>query len=73
MKNRRYNGFHGVLIIMIVAAIAIVGVLGYVFYKNFAKSTKNTGATVRWQYNQQEDKWFVAQGTAPACKQPFVF
>lgn len=73
MNKREYDGFHGVLIIVIVAAIAGAGVLGYVFYKNLAKNTKNTDTTVRWQYDQQKGEWFVAQGTAPACKEPFVF
>ena len=70
MNKHRHSGFHGVLLIVIVAIIAVAGALGYVLYKNL---NKHTDTAVRWQYNQQEDKWFVAQGTAPACKQPFVF
>lgn len=73
MNKHRHNGFHGVLFIVIITVVALAGVLGYALYKNLAKNTKNTDTIVRWQYDQQKDEWLVAQGTAPACKEPFVF
>lgn len=79
MNMRKQDGFHVLLLGVIIIAIAIAGVLGVILYKNFTKNTNtttmnaNTDTAVRWEYNQQENEWFVAQGTAPACKEPFVF
>lgn len=75
------DGFH---IIGLIVALLVVGTIGLVGYKVLttqdkpaSESTPNSSAKtngdVQWAFNQQTQRWFVASGTAPKCKEPFTF
>lgn len=72
------RGFSVVEGLIILAVLAVIGFVGYtVFTKMKSDSKQQTPGTstgdVRWQYNEQSSAWETVSGTAPECKEPFVF
>lgn len=55
----------------------VIAVLGVIIFTGIAvlHKSKNKPATseVTWSFNEQQLKWFARTGTAPMCKDPFVF
>lgn len=63
-------GFYLWPLLLFIVIISVTGSIGYMI---FSKSEDKANAAVRWSYDQVEDKWFVAEGQAPKCQQPFNF
>lgn len=70
MLKTKENGFHVVLLIVL---LAVCGVIGFVGYVVFTKAQDKVNADVRWSYNSVKNEWFVKEGIAPTCKDPYVF
>jgi hypothetical protein len=73
VKNKNQKGFSIVEALII---LIIFGVIGSAFLlvsgrnKTGGKaSTANIGGPVQWGYSQQQGRWIVTSGTAPACPQ----
>lgn len=80
LKRLTASGFHLVALILLTLVVSVVAITGYaVLHKNNAapssQITVETKATVApvWQFNNKQQVWQVANGTAPACKDPFTF
>jgi hypothetical protein len=71
-KNNKLNqnGFHLLLLLVFLLVFGVVGTIGYVIFTN---NKNKSNAEVRWSYDDKKDEWFVKQGTAPPCKEPYVF
>lgn len=81
-KKLSPDGFHVVALVLAVAVVGVVGLVGYKVSSRGDKAPKTSAGQVRskaaeqevkWAFNQQKNEYFVESGTAPACKQPFVF
>lgn len=59
----------------IVALIVVVVILGgigfFIFQQRMLENSANL--PVKWAYDEQKKEWFVSQGKAPTCNEPFVF
>ncbi|MFZ2126553.1 MAG: hypothetical protein WAV04_03530 [Candidatus Microsaccharimonas sp.] len=69
MSKSSQSGFHLWIILVAVAAIGVIGLLGWVFITNSNKTTSE----VQWAFDEQKIAWYTKTGTAPDCKDPFVF
>jgi len=63
-------GFHTLLL---VAVLLVTGVVGAVGYRVISRPADKQNAAVRWSYDNAKNAWYTSQGTAPACKEPYVF
>jgi hypothetical protein len=83
-KKSSQAGFHVIELVIALVVLAIIGFAGFKVFGNksqkadqAAKTTQTakSGSTdpVKWAFNGNEMKWFTQTGTAPACKDPFVF
>lgn len=72
MQRHRLNqrGFHALLFVIALAVLGAIGAVGYVVFSN---AQNKANAEVRWAFDDKKNEWFVQQGVAPACKDPFVF
>lgn len=72
MRFDRSNqeGFHLVILLI---AILIIGAVGFVGFRAFTQNKEATNAAVEWAFDEQKLAWYTKTGTAPACKEPFVF
>jgi hypothetical protein len=69
-KRLNQNGFHVLLLIIFLVVVGVIGTVGYVVRSN---SRNKANAEVFWSFDNKKQEWYVKQGTAPACKEPFVF
>jgi len=83
-KKLPQDGFH---VIEILIVLAVLGVIGFVGFKVFGSKEKTNNSetsdtttakttndeSVKWAFNQEKLEWFTETGTAPKCKDPFVF
>jgi hypothetical protein len=76
------DGFHVIeaaVIILVIGVISFVGfkVLGSAKDKANQQSNSGTSSTstkpVKWSFDQNELKWFAAEGTPATCSNPFIF
>lgn len=72
MKQDVSQGFHLGVLIVAIAILGIVAALIFVFLNSKTNSDK-TSQSVRWAYNESSQEWYVQQGVAGACKDPFTF
>ena len=70
MARTNEAGFHTLLVLLLVVVLGGVGAIGYFV---LTKSQNKTSAEVRWNYDNQQDKWVATKGVAPNCKDPFIF
>lgn len=68
--ENRQAGFHVIGLVLAFAVIAVIATTAYVV---ITKSKEATSQEVVWAYNEQKQEWYVKQGVAPNCKEPFVF
>jgi hypothetical protein len=84
-KKLSQDGFHVIELTLVVLVLAIVGFVGFKVLgnKKTPKTNQTTATTqtptshskepVKWAFNQDALKWFTQTGTAPKCRDPFVF
>ena len=65
-------GYHVIGIVILLAVVGVVGAVGFLVFKSDLDNNKASDEVV-WAYNDQENKWFTQEGTAPMCKNPFRF
>lgn len=71
--HRRINrqaGFHVIGLVLVLAAITLIATTAYVV---ITRSKGSSAKEVVWAYNDQKQEWYVKQGVAPDCKEPFIF
>lgn len=79
------RGVAHILTALVLIIVAAIGVVGYGVLTAQDKPSTNTSQSgsrtnsattdgeVKWAFNQKTQRWFVESGTAPRCKEPFVF
>lgn len=70
IKRLSQDGFHTVIILLFLVVIGVIGTVGYVVFRN---AHNKASADVRWNYDTTKNEWFVKEGVAPSCKDPYVF
>lgn len=81
--KRKQQGFHVIEVLLVLLALAVIGFIVYRVLTSAnapqaAQPTTDGGTSDKndppvWEYHQEKREWFVKSGTAPACKEPFIF
>jgi hypothetical protein len=73
-KQLSQHGFHVIELIIILTIISLVGFVGFkVLVRNDDTRGKSATDKVKWIFDSQNNRYYVATGKAPACKKPFTF
>lgn len=59
------------IITLLIALLAVGAVIIFVAQQRQMEDAANR--PVKWAYDSEKKEWFVKEGRAPACKDPFVF
>ena len=72
MHQKLSQGFHIGVLFVVIAILGIIGVLIYTFLNSQTSSDK-ASEKVEWAYNENKQEWYVQQGVATVCQDPFIF